>query len=139
MVFLDTSVVVALYVEEPKSTKAQKLVARHDGVAICPLAQVEFYSAIARLVRLKAMPSQDAQRVLESFEAHIAQGVYQFHPVTQKVYDLARDWIGSFETSLRSLDALHLAVAAENGLLFATADRTLAKAAKRLGVPSESI
>ncbi|TSA09638.1 MAG: PIN domain-containing protein [Deltaproteobacteria bacterium] len=49
-------------------------------------------------------------------------------------YRLARDWMGQFNTSLRTLDALHLAVASSEGLTLVTADEGLAKAAKALAV-----
>jgi predicted nucleic acid-binding protein len=47
---------------------------------------------------------------------------------------LARDWIGQFNTILRSLDALHLAVASLEGLTMVTADRDLADSAKILAL-----
>lgn len=40
----------------------------------------------------------------------------------------------SFDTPLRTLDALHLAVAASNNLRLVTADETLAEAANVFGV-----
>jgi predicted nucleic acid-binding protein len=49
-------------------------------------------------------------------------------------YRLARDWLGLFNTGLRSLDALHLAVASTAGLIVATGDVGLSKAAEALGL-----
>ena len=49
-------------------------------------------------------------------------------------YRLARDWIGQFNTSLRSLDALHLAVTSSEGLTLITADEGLSKSAETLAV-----
>jgi predicted nucleic acid-binding protein len=40
----------------------------------------------------------------------------------------------TFGTGLRTLDAIHLAVAFSNGFVLVTADRTLAAAAKALNV-----
>jgi hypothetical protein len=47
---------------------------------------------------------------------------------------LAQDWIGQFKAPLRSLEGLHLAVAATSGIPFATADRALAGCAEVFGV-----
>ncbi|MEH1936800.1 MAG: hypothetical protein V7L14_24470 [Nostoc sp.] len=40
-------------------------------------------------------------------------------------YNLARDWISRFNTSLRRLDALHLAIAFQNNIPLVTADEAL--------------
>ncbi len=56
----------------------------------------------------------------------------------QKEYDIARNWIGNFETPLRTLDALHLAVAFTNKLDIVTADIALAKSAEILGIKAIS-
>jgi predicted nucleic acid-binding protein len=49
-------------------------------------------------------------------------------------YRLARDWIGLFHTNLRTLDALHLAIAHAEGLTFVTADQELAESVKVLAL-----
>ena len=46
----------------------------------------------------------------------------------------ARDWIARFEGALKALDALHLVVAAEQGLVLVSADRGLVSAAASRGV-----
>jgi predicted nucleic acid-binding protein len=53
--------------------------------------------------------------------------------VQQHHYRLARDWIGLFKTELKTLDALHLAIASAEGLSIVTADEGLSKSAKALG------
>jgi predicted nucleic acid-binding protein len=52
-------------------------------------------------------------------------------------YNLARDWISGFEVPLRTLDALHLAVASSNQLLLVTGDEGLAHSARTLGIEVE--
>lgn len=139
MLFLDTSIIVSLYVHEDKSTKSQKLVSSYEPLAICPLAEVEFYSAIARLNQMKMLSKADAEHVLNSFSAHVEQGYFAFYPIDQNVYNKARQWLGELKTPLRSLDALQLAVADLNGLVFATADRALSRSAKKLGVACKTV
>lgn len=45
-------------------------------------------------------------------------------------YHLAQNWLGTFDIPLRTLDALHLAVAATNAIAVATADASLARAGR---------
>lgn len=48
--------------------------------------------------------------------------------------DMARNWLLRFDAPLRALDALHLALAASEGLRVATLDADMARAAKLLGL-----
>lgn len=139
MLVLDTSVIVAYYIPEANSRRVQRLFSSATPLAISPLTEVEFASAIARLVRMDAITTSDGRRVFEEFQSHIEQKFYAFFPLTPDVYELARDWIGSFETALRTLDALQLAVAHANDVPFMTADKALAKAARQLGVKLEKL
>ncbi|MFP3938540.1 MAG: type II toxin-antitoxin system VapC family toxin [Phycisphaerae bacterium] len=137
---VDTSVVVACYVPESISDRTQRILSDADvRPTICSLTEVEFHSAISRLVRMKALSADSGRRITEQFRTHIQQGVYGFCPMTQAAYELARDWLGSFRTSLRTLDALHLAVARTGELTFVTADKPLARAGRKLGVAVRSV
>lgn len=137
MLVLDTSVIVAFYIPEANSPRVQRLFSSQTPLAISSLAEVEFTSAVARLVRMKAITHSDGQRVLDEFHSHVQQNLYAFTPITQEVFARVREWLAAFRTSLRTLDALQLAVADVNELPFMTADRTLAKAAKALGAAIE--
>jgi len=139
MLFVDTSVVVAFYIPEANSRRAQRLFSSEATLAISSLVEVEFTSAVARLVRMKHITADDGRCVLEAFQSHVQQKFYAFTPITQEVYQLVRDWIGSFRTALRTLDALQLAAAHANGLAFVTADKPLAKAARQLDVAIENL
>ena len=125
MLFVDTSVVVALYVPEPGSRRVQRLFADADDLAICPITEIEFASAVSRLLRMRAIPKEAARRLLDQFADHVREPFYTFYPLTQEVYDLAREWVGSFETSLRTLDAIQLAAAHVNDAPMLTADKAL--------------
>lgn len=132
--YLDTSVLVALYLPEPMSARAQRLCAKSDGVAISGLSEVEFHSAVARRVRMDDLSREDGLKVLSRFQAHIDDRLYRVAPVEHPDYMLARDWLATFHTTLRTLDALHLATAFHHGFAVVTADRDLARSAKALGV-----
>jgi len=54
--------------------------------------------------------------------------------LTEKNYQLAQNWVGNYQTPLRTLDTLHLAVAFSNNLEQLTSDILLAKSASKLGI-----
>ncbi len=134
MYYLDTSVLAAFYLPEPMSPKVQRFYSRSDEIAISGLSEVEFHSAIARRVRMKELTRDDALRVLARLKTDMSNGVYRMIAVEQRDYLLARDWLATLHTALRTLDALHLAVASSHGLAVVTADRALAKSSKQLGI-----
>jgi uncharacterized protein len=109
-----------------------------EGV-ISPLVEVEFYSLLALKVRTKDLDRDAATAALGQFNLHIAEGRYRLISVGIPEYSLARDWLSGFETSLISLDALHLAAAFSNGQTLLTTDKKFAEAAKQLRVPCNLI
>lgn len=133
MAYIDTSVLVAYYCPEPGSKAAQRAV-QAGQPEISTLTEVEFSSALATKVRTGEMPGTEADRVLALFEQHVAAGGYQMLPLGSSHYGLARQWIGRRIVPLRTLDALHLAVAASAAVPLVTADAGLARAAASFGV-----
>jgi predicted nucleic acid-binding protein len=69
--------------------------------------------------------------ILDLFETHVAEGFYRRIALSSDHYLRARQLIASKIGSLHTLDALHLAAAISESLPVMTADRDLAKAAKR--------
>ena len=70
MRYLDTSVLVALYLPEPMNSKVQKLCSGSDLIAISGLSEVEFHSALARRIRTNELTKGDALKVLSQFKVH---------------------------------------------------------------------
>lgn len=134
MFYIDTSVLAAYYCPEPLSEKVEEFLIDHPPPAISLLTEVELFSAISRKVREGGLHRTDASRITVKFLAHLDGTFYTRLYIEPLHYRLARDWMGQFDTSLRTLDALHLAVASSEGLTLVTADEGLAKAAKALAV-----
>jgi predicted nucleic acid-binding protein len=132
MVYIDTSVLVAYYCPEPMSEKAEKLLISYLKPAISSLTEVEFFSAVSGKVRKKEINLKDADRVIARFLAHMDADHYTYIPIERHHYRLARDWIGMFKMELRTLDAIHLAVASSEGLALLTSDQKLFKSARTL-------
>jgi uncharacterized protein len=139
MIYLDTSVLTALYIQEPKSEIVQEFVRGIGKPALSSLTEVEFTSAVSRRTRMRELSQDDGFRVISQFQLHVNDHMFTLYPIMQKEFELAREWIGRLSTPLRTLDALHLAVAFANHLTLATADRHLAESAIRLGVAVEGI
>jgi len=134
MAYIDTSVLAAYYCPEPRSARVQKALQKVDEPVISPLVEVEFFSAVAAKVRARELDTASARRILALFGKHLAEGYYGIVPIEAAQYRVARDWLGEFTTSLRAPDALHLAAAYTNDLTLLTADRALARSARRFGV-----
>jgi len=134
MFYVDTSLLVAYYCPEPLSEKAEIFLTSHSPQVISTLTELEMFSAVSRKVRVKDLNRPAAHRILAKFLSHLDGHFFACLPVATHHLRLARDWIGQFNTSLRSLDALHLAVASLEGLTMVTADRDLAESAKILSL-----
>jgi predicted nucleic acid-binding protein len=134
LAYIDTSVLVAYYWPETLSRAAQSAIRKTDGPAISPLVEAEFHSALALKTRTGEMDVECARRVMSMFRLHRADGIYRVVPVEAREYAIACEWIATFRTQLRTLDALHLATAFSNGLTMITADKVLAESATCFGV-----
>lgn len=134
MIYLDTSVLVAYYCPEAMSEQVQKILSEQTGSALSLLTQVELTSAVAKKIRAKELSSEDGNRILAKFISHVDTGLFQIISVEDYHWQLAKNWIGLFTTPLRTLDALHLAIAANEELQLVTADKALFQAAETLGV-----
>ena len=132
MVYIDTSVLVAYYCPERLSEKAEEFLMSFVRPAISSLTEVEFFSAVSVKVRKKEINLKDAGRVTARFLAHMDADNYTYIPIEGHHYRLARDWIGMFKMELRTLDAIHLAVASSEGLTLLTSDQGLFKSARAL-------
>ena len=134
MIYLDTSVVLPFYLPEVLSQTVEQFFRTESELAISQLVEVEFFSAISRRLRMAEITPEQARQIATLFQNHLADSFYTRFPVEPIHYDCARDWISQFNTALRTLDALHLAIAASHELPLITADERLAQVADALGV-----
>ena len=139
MPYLDTSVLTAYYCREARSQHVQRLLSHVEDPAISALGEVEFRCVVARKVRSGTMERAAALRVFSEFRLHLDEPRYRVVPIQTMHYGLAGEWIAQLVTSLRVLDALHLAVAFSHNLHLLTADKDLARSAEHFGVECELI
>ena len=129
--YVDTSVLGAYYCPEPLSDAAEAALLRLQEPCISPLTEVEFASLIARKRRLRELSEREAAEVLRLFGHHVSDGHYRRLLVGAEHFLRARDLLASMKSALTTFDALHLSVALSAGLPLLTADRELARAARR--------
>lgn len=134
MYYVDTSVLAAYYCPEPLSEKAEEILTVSGKPAISPLTRLELFSAISRKVREGLLP-EDGNRIIRQFEFHLTeQKLYRQLNIDEHHYTIAANWVAQFNTPLRALDGLHLAVSSTAQLNLLTADIRLADAAHFFGL-----
>jgi uncharacterized protein len=134
LIYIDTSVLVPFYLPEALSDAVDELLRIEDTPALSQLVEVELFSAVARKLRMREISPEEARQIAIDFQTDLDENFYTRIPLEAIHYNLARDWISRFEVPLRTLDALHLAVASSNQLLLMTGDEALARSARTLGI-----
>lgn len=134
MIYLDTSIIASFYWSEALSDKVEELLKTETERGLSRLVEVELFSALSRRVRMREISQTDASIISSRFQAHLDKNFYLPIALDSVHYQLARDWIAQFNTSLRTLDALHLACASCNNIPLVTADEALAASAEVLEV-----
>lgn len=134
MFYIDTSVLAAYYCPEKNSNKVEKIMTVAKRLCISHLTEVELASALSRKIRERKLEKVQASQILAIFSSHIQQGIYLWQAIEYQHYQLAKAWIEQFSLPLRTLDALHLAIAATNQLNLLTADKQLMQSASLLNI-----
>ena len=133
MLYVDTSALVKLYVEEPLSQELSYAVDEAEAVATSLLAYTEAMAAFARARREVRLSPQEYRRVVDAFEEDWSR--YITVEVTDRLVKTAGHLAAS--RALRGYDALHLASALSlrervpSSMMFVAFDRALSIAAKR--------
>lgn len=135
MFYFDTSALLPYYRQEKASDSVQALLdAQTRPILISHLTEVEVMSALARWVRMKELTEPEANRIESAFYDDVSHGRFTLCPVEPGYYRRAAHWIGTRKTSLRTLDALHLAGAEAHGAHLITEDITLIDSALFFGI-----
>lgn len=136
MIYLDTSYVVRLYLEDQGWERVRELAAA-ERVACSLHGRTEAISTFHRKFREGAFTTTEFRQVFEQFEFDCEQGGYRWLSLSPAVASRASRGYRSLPETvfLTSADALHLACAAENGFkeIYSNDQRLLA-AADHFGV-----
>jgi predicted nucleic acid-binding protein len=133
MVYVDTSVLVALFLNEPRSQAATDWYAHEKSeLAAAAWCVPEFASALGLKQRTGAINLQQAQGAWVRFERMVAADL-KLLPVDPANFYRAAELVLDAASALRAGDALHLACAEAAGAKhMATLDDTLGRNAQRL-------
>ena len=133
--YLDTSALLKWYLQEPYSDEFCEFIQRQPGARISSLTITEMHCTLARLTRSREISASYAAEAIATFSAQTTAGYIVPLPVQDDHFSHATEFIDKLKLPLRTLDALHLAVAhATDCKEFATADKIQAKAARALGM-----
>jgi len=133
IVYLDTSSLVKLYVEEDESSKVYALVRSSEVLATSLVAYAEARAAFARRFREKAFTPEEHDRIKEFFDRDWSS--YLILSVTGDMIRLAGDL--AEKHALRGFDSIHLASALtlqrelSSPVVFSCFDDNLQKASER--------
>lgn len=136
MLYLDTSALVKLYLDEPGRKAVTAAVSSEAIVATQEIAYIEANAAFARAERERRLDNAQLERLRSDF--HRDWPNYLVLKISQPLLERAVKLVDSF--ALRAYDAIHLAAAqtlaleTEGQLAFACFDRRLNRAAELLGM-----
>jgi hypothetical protein len=136
MIYFDTSFLAPLVLPEATSDAIAEYVRGlpADQFTVSHWTQVEFSSLIAREVRMGGLDAEAAAQADARFETMVDESFAVILPNADD-FNLAKEYLGHYETGLRAGDALHLAIARNRRAeVIYSLDKTLLKAGKRLGL-----
>lgn len=135
MIYVDTSVLVALLTVEPHTRAATDwFAANTQGLISADWCAVEFASALAAKQRAKQLRPAHIRSAHEAFEVLTTSGL-RLLPITRSACLRAAAFAKPAGDGLRAGDALHLAVALEAGAKeLAGFDGAMNANARRLGL-----
>lgn len=140
MLYFDTSVLLPFYRKEASSAAVERLLlSQHEPVLISLLTELEVASALARWVRIKELDESQAHRVENAFREDIRAGRFRVLEPRADDYARALAWLLSRKTSLRALDALHLACALGHEAELVSSDAAMLRAARHFGLRARQV
>jgi predicted nucleic acid-binding protein len=117
LIYLDSTYLVRLYFEEPGYEQVRRLAAS-DTVVCAQHGRAEVISAFHRKLRERAITAALYRSALEQFFDEVRGGAFRWLPLSEVVFERIESVYVKLPANifLRAADALHLSVAAENGL-----------------------
>jgi len=134
VIYADTSLLLPIYVPEANSDQANSAVEGAQELLVSDLTVAEFLVGLARKVKLGTLSAQKAEEVRVAFEQHMTERYLQRVPLAGRHSEAAGQLSLQSPVMLRTLDALHLAIAVEHEATMATLDGRLSEAARAIGV-----
>lgn len=132
--YLDVNVIIPLFVADAHNRRAeQALLNLNDDLFVSDLSVAEFSAVIARQVRTGDLHADEAGTAFETFDRWCAEYTRRIAIATVDLA-AATALLRRFELSLRTPDALHLALVRRIGCKLLTFDNLLVRAARTIEV-----
>ncbi|HYD37644.1 MAG TPA: type II toxin-antitoxin system VapC family toxin [Allosphingosinicella sp.] len=140
MIYLDASIVVAIFTAEAETVRLQKWIDGKSGetIAVSPWVDVEFAAVLSAKGRAGALDEPSRKKSLQLYRQARRDSFHRLEigdPQFEHAERLAQNPVAG----LRGGDALHLAVAAAYRATLCTLDRRQAGAASTLGIGFELV
>ena len=133
-VYLDTSVLVSLFVRDEMTDIAHSHLSKHPGVVtVSDWTMAEAASALSRAVRTGGLQREDAGRAIGAMDLWINRAGRRVEVLPADIRE-AEFIIRGFETTLKAPDAVHVVIARRAELALLSFDKGMARAAAALGV-----
>lgn len=133
-IYCDANIIVPIFVREPNSARIESWMASSSVIPILSdLVLLEFASTISRMVRERKLDDERSKAIHVAFDDW-SRKISRPLAVTRSMFAAARIIVERPSLGVRGPDALHLALATETGLPFATFDARLRAAAEALGL-----
>jgi len=139
MIYLDTSVLLPLFVREPASDRVRNWFAAlpPDELTVSEWTRAEFVSAIGIKVRRGSLEKNVSQEILRTFQQLADHSLMVLVP-ERGDFLLSSRYLERFELGLRAGDALHLAIALNHGAReLCSLDQGLVRSAQRLRIKAQ--
>ena len=140
-VYFDTSALAKAYWPETGSGDVEDLLAGAEATFLSDLNRLELRCMLARRSRTGELNAAQIQAAWSQFELDIASEYFELTSMPPSGWSVARELIDRVDPiALRTLDALHIAIAASlPSVTFVTADRAQRDAARLLGITTIGI
>ncbi len=137
--YLDASVVVALVTTDVFTSRADSFIRTRTPILIVSdFAAAEFASLIARRVRMREVTKQIARVVFAELDAWMIRNTQRAETTTADITSAARA-LRRLDLTLRTADAVNIAIAQRIGATLMTFDEKMMAAAKALRVPVAAV
>ncbi|MFD0936319.1 type II toxin-antitoxin system VapC family toxin [Methylobacterium trifolii] len=132
--YLDTSVLVALLTDDPSTLRADSFFRTHAPIpVVSDFAAAEFASALGRRVRMGEIDAGQARTAFSHLDQWIVRVAQRIEIGARDVAEAER-FLRRLDLTLRTPDALNIALCFRASAVLATFDDKMAAAARALGL-----